>query len=318
MRRPASTLRTLLPRNRKEKRRMELFGGLSIALFVLLIVALFFAASLQQRTLRSPSIAAVVAAILAELANADREEHGLEKLAINPSLVAVAQAKANDMATKSYFAHTSPEGIDPWYWFKKEGYAYAYAGENLAVHFSDSGDVERAWMDSPTHRDNIMANRYTEIGIATAQGTYEGYPTTFVVQVFGAPAAGAAAGDAALSEGSEVATVSGSDEQVLGSATQAPETSTIEPAVAAARAAEVSSVPLWGYIVAFPREALRYTYYALGLFILLALIRETRFEWRAHHQKKAYRAGALLIAMLVLFIAADYFFFVEPVLAHAL
>jgi hypothetical protein len=53
--------------------------------------------------------------------------------------------------------------------------------------FDDSEDVEKAWMNSPTHKANILNNRYTEIGISTAIGTYKGEKTTFVVQMFGTP-----------------------------------------------------------------------------------------------------------------------------------
>jgi hypothetical protein len=63
-----------------------------------------------------------------------------------------------------------------------------HAGENLAIHFTDSSDVVGAWMDSPTHRANIMNGNYTEIGVGTAEGTYEGFKTMYVVQLFGTPA----------------------------------------------------------------------------------------------------------------------------------
>ena len=41
------------------------------------------------------------------------------------------------------------EGKTPWYWFGEVGYDFRFAGENLAVYFSDSVEVERAWMNSP-------------------------------------------------------------------------------------------------------------------------------------------------------------------------
>lgn len=67
---------------------------------------------------------------------------------------------------------------------------YAHAGENLAVHFTDSSEVVDAWMDSPSHRANIVNAQYAEIGVGTARGTFEGFETVFVVQLFGTPAAG--------------------------------------------------------------------------------------------------------------------------------
>jgi hypothetical protein len=120
--------------------------------------------------------------------NQNRVENSLPALQLSPLLQAAAQDKANDMATKGYFAHTSPQGLTPWYWFEQVGYSFDYAGENLAVNFSDSQDVTNAWMNSPEHRANILSVNFTQIGIATAQGIYNGQPATYVVEEFGTPA----------------------------------------------------------------------------------------------------------------------------------
>jgi hypothetical protein len=101
------------------------------------------------------------------------------------------------MATKGYFAHTSPEGVTPWYWFAKAGYKFIYAGENLAVNYNQSQTVETAWLNSPTHRANIMNENFTEMGVATAVGEYNGAPATFVVELFGMPATPRVAGASA-------------------------------------------------------------------------------------------------------------------------
>jgi hypothetical protein len=124
--------------------------------------------------------------------NQSRVANDLPDLQVSPLLQAAAQEKANDEATKGYFAHTSPQGLTPWYWFQQVGYNFDYAGENLAVNFSDSQDVTTAWMNSPEHRANILSTDFTQIGIAAAQGVYEGEPTTFVVEEFGTPAPAAA------------------------------------------------------------------------------------------------------------------------------
>ena len=129
---------------------------------------------------------------LVDETNQGRVTNGLPDLQVSPLLQAAAQAKANDEASKGYFAHTSPQGLTPWYWFQQAGYDFDYAGENLAVNFSDSQDVTNAWMNSPEHRANILSTNFTQIGIATAQGVYEGEPTTFVVEEFGTPAPAAA------------------------------------------------------------------------------------------------------------------------------
>jgi hypothetical protein len=129
---------------------------------------------------------------LVDETNQNRVTNGLPDLQVSSLLTAAAQDKANDEASKGYFAHTSPQGLTPWYWFQQAGYNFDYAGENLAVNFSDSEDVTTAWMSSPEHRANILSTDFTQIGIATAQGVYEGEPTTFVVEEFGTPAPAAA------------------------------------------------------------------------------------------------------------------------------
>ncbi|MEI6553150.1 MAG: CAP domain-containing protein, partial [bacterium] len=75
----------------------------------------------------------------------------------------------------------------PWYWIDQTGYQYSSAGENLAVNFDYSKDVVQAWMNSPTHRANIVKAKYQEIGIGIAEGFYQGRPSVFVVQMFGTP-----------------------------------------------------------------------------------------------------------------------------------
>ncbi|HYD93581.1 MAG TPA: CAP domain-containing protein [Candidatus Paceibacterota bacterium] len=132
-------------------------------------------------------LASVLPGVLISLTNADREEHGVGQVTENALLMKAAQLKANDMAAKGYFSHVTPDGREPWYWIAEAGYDYEYAGENLAVNFEDSAEVEEAWMNSPTHRANIVKPVYTEIGIATARGIYKGEEVTFVVQYFASP-----------------------------------------------------------------------------------------------------------------------------------
>lgn len=132
-------------------------------------------------------LAAVVPGEVVAFTNSERLELGEQSLMVNPYLTGAAQAKANDMAAKGYFSHTSPDGATPWAWIIAAGYEYQYAGENLAVRFDNSAEVVSAWMASPSHRANIVKQEYMEIGVGTAEGEYKGTPATFVVQYFGAP-----------------------------------------------------------------------------------------------------------------------------------
>lgn len=131
--------------------------------------------------------ATVYPAVLADLTNQDRGINGVTKLTWSPTLEQAAKLKAEDMLKNSYFAHTSPNGLTPWHWLKEVNYNFVYAGENLAVDFTESQNVEDAWLNSPKHKENIMNSNFTEIGIATVDGVFEGKKTTFVVQFFGKP-----------------------------------------------------------------------------------------------------------------------------------
>lgn len=133
------------------------------------------------------SLSAIYGAVLVNLTNQNRTAKNIAELKVSPILEKAAQMKADDMAAKGYFAHNTPDGKTPWYWFDQAGYAYKYAGENLAVNFEESIDVENAWMASRGHFLNIMNPKYTEIGIATSTGIYKGRTAIFVVQMFGTP-----------------------------------------------------------------------------------------------------------------------------------
>jgi len=161
-----------------------------LGVVILLLVAVTAFGSTLQSIARVSldSFSAIYASVLAVLANNNRRVEQTTELKTNELLVQAAQLKANDMVKKNYFAHISPEGLSPWYWMDQVGYDYQYAGENLAVNFSESEDVSRAWMNSPLHRANILNKKFTEIGIAMATGTYQGREAVYVVQMFGSPA----------------------------------------------------------------------------------------------------------------------------------
>ncbi|MFZ2226683.1 MAG: CAP domain-containing protein, partial [Candidatus Moraniibacteriota bacterium] len=117
--------------------------------------------------------------------NEARSKEGLLELATSEKLTEVAKAKVNDMVTNHYFAHTSPAGLTPWHWFETVGYDYRYAGENLAINFITAESEQAAWMNSPTHRKNIMNVNYQEIGVAVAAGEVNGTLGIIAVQEFG-------------------------------------------------------------------------------------------------------------------------------------
>lgn len=124
--------------------------------------------------------------------NQQRAANGLPQLQLNPKLAQAADLKAQDMLTYDYWAHVSPNGVPPWYWFEKAGYGYKYAGENLAKNFTTTSGVLAGWMASSEHRANILDTRYQDVGFAVVDGWLQGSLTTLVVALYGSTTASAA------------------------------------------------------------------------------------------------------------------------------
>ena len=119
--------------------------------------------------------------------NEARSTNQLAPLKANSQLDIAAEEKLNDMAIKEYFAHISPTGVTPWFWIQKAQYKYGVDGENLAIGFTTSQDTVKAWLNSPSHKANIMNGQYQDIGVAV-KGVKIGETTgILVVQVFGVP-----------------------------------------------------------------------------------------------------------------------------------
>lgn len=117
--------------------------------------------------------------------NNERRAAGLPALIANSKLSTSAFLKAQDMCTKHYWAHNAPDGTTPWSFVDAAGYNYLSVGENLAQGFIDDGALVTAWMASPAHRDNILANKYQDIGIATMTCNLVGTEVSLVVAHFG-------------------------------------------------------------------------------------------------------------------------------------
>ena len=154
-----------------------------VVLLVLKLIVVLFLVYLPKTIFFSD----ISRTVLIELTNKERQSLGVNSLEENALLNKAAQLKAQDIITYDYFSHQSPTGITPWYWFKKAGYNYQIAGENLGIGFLDSEEIYQAWNDSPSHRANLLNPKYQDIGIAVLKGDFNGNETTLVVQLFGSP-----------------------------------------------------------------------------------------------------------------------------------
>jgi len=120
--------------------------------------------------------------------NTQREKYGLPPLKESDLLDASAAIKVEDMFENQYFDHYSPSGEDVGDLAKIVNYEFILIGENLALgNFKDDEDLINAWMESQGHRENILNERYQEIGVAVKKGIFEGRETWLAVQHFGFP-----------------------------------------------------------------------------------------------------------------------------------
>jgi len=104
------------------------------------------------------------------LINTVRAENGLGALTANQALNNIAVSRSTDLLNRNYFSHYTPEGKTIFNFLKENGVGYKNAGENLAHSMPASiGSPDafmNAWMNSPSHKANILRGAYSQIGIS--------------------------------------------------------------------------------------------------------------------------------------------------------
>ena len=118
---------------------------------------------------------------VASLTNSERKAKGLSVLTLDSQLSKLARLKAEDMAKKGYFSHTSPTYGSAFDMMNKYGVSYRTAGENIAKGQKTAESVMNGWMNSSGHRANILSSAYTNIGVGYAK---DSRGNTYWVQIF--------------------------------------------------------------------------------------------------------------------------------------
>lgn len=297
-------------------------GGIVVVLIITLF--LFGSSQILKMAINSERMLAnVYPAIVVALTNQYRGVSTLPPLRVSPLLEEAARLKANDMFNEGYFAHNSPTGKTPWYWIKQVGYSYSNAGENLAINYSDSADVTTAWMNSPTHRANILNNKFTEVGVATVKGNYEGREVILVVEMFGNPKAFVAAPSdtrvaviattttAAVATGTPTTTQAVvtkiSSSTVLGLATDVDSSPSTSSQVVLSKEAANSFLTFIQ-----PNKMLRISYVVLLIVILLSFIAFIPYS-RKHHISHIYNA-VFIIVWVMICVLLVYSFSIDPLI----
>lgn len=117
---------------------------------------------------------------LLSIINTERQKNNLSNLKIDENLQNVAKLKAQDLVQNNYFSHISPTYGTPFEMLKKHNISYKTASENIAGN-SDIKSAFNAWINSESHKDNILSNNYNYTGIAVVDSIAYG---KIIVELF--------------------------------------------------------------------------------------------------------------------------------------
>ena len=309
------------------------FRELSVAIILFLSIFLLGASMGSSFFIHKTVLGAnITASVLIDDANVSRLAYNEEPLLRNDKLDLAATLKGKNMAKEGYFSHNSPEGVTPWHWFKEVGYNFLYAGENLAINFTESADVHQAWLDSPEHKANLLNVNFREIGIGAIDGIYENNPTIYVVQMFGTPAIthlenlsneNTAATSSKRTESNKVTLKATTTPMVKGDSTEA--TSSLESIITTKQLAivknnseietsksskiTVEKYSSWKDLLLF--KGSRYVdmiYKILILIVAIAFFTMILIEYKKQHWKHmAYGVSLLIILVIFIYINKGFF-----------
>lgn len=123
-----------------------------------------------------------------KLTNEERVSLGIPALTTNDLLTKAAYAKAKAIVDSQTFQHDIGDKHFS-SWVKEVNYKYTHVGENLALDFTTSEGTIKAWLNSTSHKKNLLNDKFKEIGVAVVEDKFQGKNTTIIVQIFGTPVA---------------------------------------------------------------------------------------------------------------------------------
>ncbi|MFJ5790510.1 S-layer homology domain-containing protein [Lysinibacillus sp. NPDC093197] len=123
---------------------------------------------LSKTYIPTKNYSATMANDVLNLVNIERQKRKLPLLTYDGALTQVAVIKAQDMVNRHYFEHESPYYGMPWDLATLFDYPYTSLGENIGRNIPSPEAAVKAWMASPSHRENILREHYTNTGVAIA------------------------------------------------------------------------------------------------------------------------------------------------------
>lgn len=105
------------------------------------------------------------------LVNEIRTQNGLEKLLWSPELSRAGRRHAEDMSLRNFFNHINLDNQSPFDRMRSYEITYMYAAENIANAYDSPQEAIDGWMNSDSHRENILNPEFKKIGV----GFYKNY-----------------------------------------------------------------------------------------------------------------------------------------------
>lgn len=121
-----------------------------------------------------------------ELINVERVNAGLHPLSYQPQLGAAARLYSADMACHNYLSHVGRDGLHFAERVERQGYQFEFGGENLGGGYAMPEEVVKGWMNSPSHKANLLGENYTEMGVGYAYYSKSDYVAYWTAE-FGSP-----------------------------------------------------------------------------------------------------------------------------------
>jgi len=102
-----------------------------------------------------------------ELTNVYRLRHSIRTVEQEYTLGIVAGKHSEDMAMQNYFSHESPDFGVLENRLEEAQIVYDGAGENIAANYYDSAEVVHGWLNSSEHREVLLEEDFTHLGVGT-------------------------------------------------------------------------------------------------------------------------------------------------------
>lgn len=120
--------------------------------------------------------------------NIERVKVGSPTLRMSPKLMDAAKKRADIILKYQNFSHQDPfENIELVTVLPKVGYYYRYATENIGMGGISAEDFVGGFMNSISHRENLLNTYLSDTGVAVVTGPYKQYFVNIAVQLFAIP-----------------------------------------------------------------------------------------------------------------------------------